>query len=386
MFRADLTAGLIIAACFSAVAIAWLLRKAMPLSLAVPIAFLKVSLPFVYFAFFFDAQWTFLDDGVYLRHAQDLLDHGYGPFASLGETRFYVRLFMLSQGIHFFYTWWNLFALWLFGPHYWAPVYLNILVSSGAVVTFSRLLSDGELPSRYRLYAVVFFALNFEILAWSSVFNLKDVLVMALSLVALRRLLLISAGHVRVGNVFALLGALAVLMGLRYYVPAMLVGSTCLWALFSLRGLQRPTSTAAIVAASLVIGGWVATHAGRSFSYLHVENIAFGVLRFLLTPQPWSLEDNYTFLLVPSIVNWALVPLLFFGIVRLWRDVPELRLMVFYGALMAALYGITPELNGPRERIQLIPIMSLAIFHGAYSLLAEYRASRWNGVVASAPS
>ncbi len=376
MFRAELTPGLLAVAAVCFLLIAAILRRVLPARFSVLIAFVKVAIPFAYYAFFFTPQWTFLDDHVYLSHANDLLAHGFHPLASLTDRAFIVRLLFLSQGIHFFYTWWNMFAVWLLGPHYWSPVFLNVLLSALAVASFGRLLADWSVPRGYRIGATCFFALDVEVLAWSSILDLKDIVVMTFSVTALRALLLMTAGRFAPRTVLALLGSLLILTATRYYVPTVMLAAAACWTLLSLNLLRRPGTAFIVLTSFAAVAVWLLKHADNNLDLVHLQNAGYGLVRFLVTPQPWSLEDNYSFLLIPSIVHWVLLPVLAFGAVRTWRDLPALRLLSLYCLMLMGLYAVVPQLLGPRERLQLTPILSLLTFHGAYSLLGESQAWR----------
>jgi hypothetical protein len=383
MFRAELTSELLAVSVAFIVLITLVLQRVLPARLSLLIALIKIGIPFAYYAFFITGQWTFLDDQVYLSHAKDLLARGFHPLGSLTDRAFIVRLLFLSQGLHFFYTWWNMFAVWLFGPHYWAPVFLNVLLSAFAVVSFSRLLADWSVPRGYRIAATCFFALDVEVLAWSSILDLKDIVVMTFSVSALRALLLITSGRFAVRSVLVMIASMVILTVTRFYVPAMMLAAAVCMMLVSFNVLRRPGTAFLVLMLCVAVGVSLGKHFVSNLWIVQLQNAGFGLLKFLLTPQPWSLEENYSFLLVPSIVHWATFPLLVFGALRLWRDLPAVRLLTVYCLIMFGVYAVSTMLLGPRERIQLIPILSLFTFHGAYSLLVEYKT--WRTRLRSAP-
>jgi len=119
-----------------------------------------------------------------------------------------------------------------------------------------------------------------------------------------------------------------------------------------------------------VLGGVLYAVVGRgllalAWSKLDVEpgSMLFGVVRILLTPQPWSLESNYEYLLIPSTLHaLALVPALA-GISSLWRRLPGARLVVAYYALVVLVFASFPWQQGPRHRYQAVFVLVWGLVH-----------------------
>src|SRR5581483_1368055 len=87
----------------------------------------------------------------------------------------------LSEGYHVLYTWWNLLAQHLFGQHYYSSVFLNVLSTFVSGFVFVRILRLLNFPTAYQRGALIFFLLHWDVLVWSSFVNLKDILVMTLT-------------------------------------------------------------------------------------------------------------------------------------------------------------------------------------------------------------
>ena len=81
------------------------------------------------------------------------------------------------------------------------------------------------------------------------------------------------------------------------------------------------------------------------WSLLDFSNIAVGPFQALLTPRPWNIEEEYSFLLVPSIMHWALIVPTFVGSVLLWKRSKFERLLIIYLVLVICLCSVVPEVQ-----------------------------------------
>ena len=85
--------------------------------------------------------------------------------------------------------------------------------------------------------------------------------------------------------------------------------------------------------------------------------------RFCLTPLPWKIEVNYTFLTIPSILHMAMFLPAVIGAIMLSRECPGARLYLIYLLGAIVFYSATEELQGPRQRVQVSFILAWAQFH-----------------------
>src|SRR5438046_1080340 len=61
-----------------------------------------------------------------------------------------LALFNVSGRVHIIYPWWNLVAIWLFGEHYYSPVFLNVGLTFLAGYFLHRTLGLVGFEKRYR--------------------------------------------------------------------------------------------------------------------------------------------------------------------------------------------------------------------------------------------
>lgn len=351
-FTADLLLAALATAAFGFVMV---VRQLSPAT-ALPVSIIKAVVPLTYFALFFDGSWTFVDDVTYQMHGEELrLD--YGPLSALLQEEGRAKLVELSQGRHFLYAWWNLLAQSLFGEHYYSAVFLNVLLTFFIGVVLFHLLGELGFSQAYQRGALVFFLLHWDVLAWSSLVNLKDVLVMALIAPTLYCLVIVRR-RLRLLPLLGVAFGLFVLTWLRYYIPFFLVGAFVVWVL--LEGRFRWKYLYAVLAGVAFLTlplDWSA------LEYVQPGEIAFGLVRAPLTPQPWSIEDEYSFLLIPSVLHWLLFVPMVIGGGTLWVRAAGARFVLVFLVLMMLFYAVVPELQGPRHRVQLTFAIAWMQFH-----------------------
>lgn len=356
-----LTPGLFLPALLVALLGYAILRRHLTFAATLLVVGVRVLVPLVYFSAF-PLVWTFDDDLAYLHQAAEMRRLGYDPLTALLPDGL-ARLGILAGSTHILYGWYNLLAITVFTPQYHAPVLSNVLATFVAAAALSGILRELEFGDRYRRGCVVFFLLHWDLVVWASFLNLKDVLIMTLTVVALRLLLRLRHG-VRVRDVLALSSVFVLFTALRFYVPILLVAAFAGWLLLGWRGRRKWALVAGATAVGALIVPW-----GAVATYVRPGGVATGLVRFLLTPRPWAVDPGYSFLLFPSIAHWVfVVPALAAGVV-LWRRSPGARLPLLYFGLVLLLYALVPDAQSPRRRVQAIFVLSWLQFHFLWLLV-----------------
>jgi hypothetical protein len=352
------------------------LRISLPAALALGVV--KASIPFLYFGYFSNSAWHLLDDIKYYEMGRLLLTKGNNPFLILFTAGGREQLFSVAGGMHILYYWWNLLALYLFGPYYSSPVFLNVaatFVSAALMAAIARGIGCSE---TYAKYLAVFFLLQWDLLAWSSLVNLKDTLVLLLTVAAIY--FGMQAAQRRQLRYLALLAIpLYAVLWVRFYVPMLLCTAAVLWAAVTLRGWKR---------VSLILfstaGGFVVLHMTSAQAlvgqYLRGDWI-YGVVRFIFTPLPWSISPGYSFLTIPAILHGLMVvPAIIVG-VRLAQRSAGFRFVGLYFLVVILFYGHVPIRQGPRERFQVCWMLAWGEFeclwqvaHSALAWRSEHMA------------
>jgi hypothetical protein len=365
------TLDLAIATALCAVACALLLRRLTSWRVAIPLALAKALLAFVFFGWFYDGTWTILDDIAYYREGRVLAAAGFNPISVLVSKKGIAALFFVGNGTQFLYGWFNFLMQYLLAQAYWAPVFGNIVLTCISAVLLMILARDCGASERYARALGLYFVVQWEVVAWSSFVNVKDLLVMTLTLTLCLGLARI-ASRFTWKSLFLVSLAGFLLFWIRFYVP--LVAGV---ALLATRVRPRSLLRGSVILVSMGVIALLLVLRPMIESVLHmirpgVGDLAYGWLRTLLSPLPWSLETAYGFLQVPALLHFVTFPAAVYGAWLLLRRPGTIRFLFVYAALILVAVAAHPELQGPRHRIQILFLLSWAEFHGLYTLAATF--------------
>jgi hypothetical protein len=337
----------------------------LPLRFSIPIALAKVAIPVAYFSSNASGAFHVLDDLYYYNSALGMLQRGYDALTLLRDPSALYFYMQSMTGSHVGYHLWNLVSLSAFGPWYFSPVLMNVGATFAAGWFFVRILRGLDFPEIYCRFALAFFLLHWDVVAWSSFLNMKDALAMMLTLALLHQVLL----AVRRPSALRLAGvalAAAPLLFLRFYVPVVVLAATLLYLVSSGRLLFAGVAALGLGAGLYLrfpglVGAW---------SQVDLGGVA-GLPRFLMTPLPWNLTPGYEFLLIPSALHLLLLLPALAVAPRLWHDYPQSRLLLLYLAVALALYAFVPGLQGVRQRFQMGFVLAWLQFHALWSMLGH---------------
>lgn len=355
---------LVLAAVFAGVVGYLVLRRLLSPGAALSVTLVKVAVPFVYFGWIYDGTWSFLDDFQYLEEGRRLLAAEYDPIGALMDPSAIGMLFSMAGGRHILYGWWNLLGQYLFGEYYFAPVFLNVALLFGAAWLFARLLREAGYRRTYIQWAVVFFVLHWELLAWSSFINLKDIVVLFLTLLALLGVLRLRAGDRKLRWIGLLAAVGFLFFWVRFYVPLLIGGTVIGWTILRRRGRGGFRLAAVAVSAGVVLLWLIDLPLDR----IEPQNLLYGFYHYLLTPLPWKVADHYSFLAVTASLHLIMFVPAVIGAAMLWQESDEGRLVILYLLGVSAGYAIVPALVGPRQRVQVTFVVLWAQFHALYHL------------------
>lgn len=350
--------------------ITWTVTRSVLLGLS--LSFVKAGVFLVYFAAFFDGTWTFLDDWTYLASGQALVERGVSVTNSLAHLPL---LFSTAGGKHFVYHLFNADAARLFGPAYYAPVALNIVLTFVAAGFMAGAAKAGLHFSR-RLAAGLFASLVLypDVVAWSTVMNGKDTLVMTGTAMAVYVISQAEVGrNRRAVNLALVLGF--VMFFTRFYTPLMMLAAFGLALMLSSSGRRSPWLWILMILGGAGVLGVLGKHGLTDALNLLLQNLVsplYGAIRYLLTPIPFNTTEHYSFLDLPQVFYWALMPFFVYGVYRVWRRATlTARFSVIYFLSMVALYAMFAELQGPRHRYQLDGLIVLFQFVGFISVFRQ---------------
>jgi hypothetical protein len=340
-------------------------RLYLSLGAALFVSLLKSSVGLFFFAYFNYGQWYMRDDLMYMELSLEMKARGHTPWNTLIGSTHLEPLSAIAGSEHTLYYWWNLLAFWLFGEHYHAAVFLNIMLTFVAGYLMARLLLECGFLRRYTDAFFIFFVLHWDVLSWSSFVNLKDVLVLTLTLSCYFFLF----RFIRQISLQSLLGLGTsgyLLLTLRHYVPPFIVAASGIWAFCYWQDRRKYLVGVLIACVVLLLRPWETKY----MDYFQISNPLFSAVRFLLMPQFWTvMQPNEGFLEIPALIHWLLFVPMFYGAFLLWREFPLLRIMFIYFAIMTCFYTVVPQLQGMRQRFQLVFVLAICQFHVLWLLL-----------------
>lgn len=316
----------------------------------------KVGIFVVYFALVFNGTYTFIDDWTYLEGGSKLAEDGVG-ITNLHQNWEYAL--MIGGGDHFIYYLYNAYAQRLFGNYYFSPVTINIVLTVMIAYVGSRLaVNEFKFTSNQARYLYLFLLFHPDILAWSNVMNGKDILVLLLHVLILFVASLFFCNKMR--SAFLLgIPVVLILLFLRFYVPLLFVLALLLSILVG-RNLSIRNRLRFLIAGALGMVGAATWIGVDGITYVNTqlrENLVhplYGFVRMILTPIPFNTEPAYSFLDVPALLHWLMIPLVVVGVFTIYRlKTPFSAFFIAYFFIFIFVYSVFGELQGPRHRVQL---------------------------------
>lgn len=338
--------------------------KHLGLVAALLISLLRVGLTLVYFSYLFTNDMLMKDDQVYHELSVFLFDRGWGPIRMILEPQGFREVGAFVGSGHNFYYWWNLLAFTLFGKFYYSAVFLNVGLTFVSAALLYQLLLESQCTKTYAKYCCIFFLLHWDIITWSSFVNLKDMLVLTLTILSMLTMakLLKSFSIAKLLIVLAVFGLFTMI---RYYLPALLTMAGLTWHILE----KRNWKIIALVPIAILVALTLMPSVIRDLSYFQIGLPFYPALRFFLMPQFWTLEPNEQFLFISALCHWLLFIPLLYGATLIWKLSPVGRLVLIYSAVIIAFYSLVPELQGYRHRMQISFAIAWCQFHALWMLL-----------------
>ncbi len=368
MMGQGLTSELVFAAAAVFVFGVLMTSRALGLGAALSTALIKSGLPLIYFAYLYRGEMLLKDDQVYFAYSTELFLRGFGPLNILLDPAGLEQIKAVVGSQHILYYWWNLLAFSFFGVSYYAPVFLNVALTFAAGAALMRYVRAAGFSCTYTKCFGIFFLLHWDILTWSSFFNLKDMLVLTLTILSLSWLAELGE-RLRLRPVLGLAGVIWCFSRLRYYLPLLLLAASAVWFAACLK--QRRVFLLLIIGAGLAAAYALGPESsGRDAHHIQLVLPFYPAIRFLLMPQFWTLQPNEHFLFPATVMHWLLFGPLLFGAAALWGKGARCRLVLIYMAVLIAFYSLVPELQGYRHRLQLCFIIGWCQFEALWNAFA----------------
>lgn len=316
-------------------------------------SFLKAGLFIVYFGFVFDGTFTFSDDWKYISGGNEVINYDI-RISNLNEN--FVTALTISQSNHFVYYIYNAYSIRFFGNEYYAPVAMNILLTVLIALLGSLVVKYGfGFSKKEKKWFFALLLIHPDILAWSTIANLKDILVLLLHVQLLLSVILLYKS--RYFFTFLLLTpTLMILFFLRFYVPVLFAVAFFI-SHFNIKTNRNRMFFLGGLLIILVIMTIVGTNTIQ-YAFVNIKkywsNPVYGFIKFLITPIPFNTEEEYSFLNFPALIHWFLLPFVFIGFQKIRRTgTPFCRFFICYCICFFCLSSIYTLTQGPRHRVQL---------------------------------
>lgn len=355
----------------------------MNLGISAFVSVFKSSSFFLYFKFYFNPEWTHVDDLTYYQNAASLLDQNW-TFISIIKKPLVDQIIMFGGSKHILYDLFNVASQQILGSYYHSAICINIIITFLIVFIWKLIVKSVFDDTKTIMMFCVFSLLHWDLWAWSTFVNLKDTLVLLLTSVGLLSLVYLTNKNRLLGATLMTISILGLLL-LRFYIPLFFIISYCVY--FMLNVWIRTRRSSKIFILIICFGAMLLGMAGIQVIFTKELSIfasklslpIIGIPRYLITPIPINVQHEYYFLLFPSIFHFLLAPLAAWGFYSLLCNSPKhIKLLVIYFLIMVCFYGTFSELQGPRHRVQLLFFISLYQFIGLYNLV-KYTLSQLKG-------
>jgi len=329
--------------------------------IALGLMFIKVTIVVVYFCGFADGAWFYGGDdtGIFERGMQ-LASTGRSPItiwthhhtAYLARSRDSLILIYLH----------NYLAIYFMGAYYYAPILLNVLLTSVTVACLAKVIRNICDDPRYVTYFVIFASLHWSVLAWSSFLNLKGPTVTCLLSIAL--LAITNMPRNMVANCMALLATLYLMTKVRFYFPAFVLGGLAIERLSIVWGNFPSYKVVLLLISGVIVVAYIVdSEIVLFFKMSNFIRFPYEFLHFILQPMPWRITEPASYLFLPSILHWIMFVPTIIGGLMIWRIHRTGRVIVGIVVAGAMFYGLVSAIASTRHRMPFDIVIIVMQYH-----------------------
>lgn len=318
-----------------------------------------------------------LDDQSYFENSLKVYTYLDGNIFKIFERDSVAYMGMLAGGFHFGYYIYIFISFLIFGPFYYSAVLLNIFLTSVVASMLFKTLKLAELDTNFIYFFTIFFSIHWDIITWSSFINLKDILVLFFTVWALKIFLELSFKRKYLAPLIKLTVIAFALFFLRFYLVYFLSITGLIYfiviKLFKIRSrwlnyLTKPLLV--IIMPIMFYLAFVKLFSSNLDDVGGTTNVILGFFRFLITPFPFSIEKDYSFLFFSAILHWLCLPFLIHGgVIFVKRYFNEFLPLLILTLLLCVFYGSFAELQGPRHRVLILYFIILLQALSIYEVL-----------------
>ncbi|MDA8787048.1 hypothetical protein N9N19_05840 [Porticoccaceae bacterium] len=328
------------------------------------LSFVKSGAFILYFGLFFDGSYILGDDLSYFKVGLTITEQQITFFNFIG--RWDEMMALIPDGHKLYYIY-NTVAIKLFGGSYFSAVALNVILTVAiAYYGTTLVVREGWMsPAKGKLF-FAFLLIHPYIFIWSNTVNIKDILVLFLTVLLLHSVSLFFKYRISTALFIGFIVSVMFLF-LRFYIPLMFAVALIL-SLFVLRGgrYRRRLLFYSSIPLFALFGllGLAGLQAALREVTEYFVNPMFGIPRFILTPVPFN-TGLYSFLDYPALFHWFMMPAVVVGFHIVYKcKTPFAKFFITYFLLMICLYGVAGHFQGPRQRLQLEFMLAVFQFFG----------------------
>jgi hypothetical protein len=349
---------------------------------ALSVAMIKSLVYLIFFLFFFNNHnFNFIDSLTYLDNSIFFFEN-YSFLEMLLEPR---KIIIPKSGAHTFYYYWSYISFFLFGPYIHSPITLNILSTFlGSYYLYKISKEFLNLSIKNSTLLAVIYCLHWEIVPWSSFFNLRDILIQV-TIISIIYYTLKFTNQINLKNLIMLFLALFILRYLRTHMAYLFIlnlGVIFFCATFFFKkNIQKIiisfTLSIVLVLIIFLYGHEIFLKLYESWSINFNFNYGIKILRLFLSPLPIprTIYQGYGFLTFASIINLLTFPLLILGIFysfRIKKNILNSFILLFTFFLMIIVIGSYENIQGPRQRLMMTPLILIYTLLGLNYIYIAY--------------
>jgi len=342
------------------------------------IAALKLMTPIVYFTFFFDGTFTALDDWNYLEKSKEIHEK-YG-FSVLYDFSLAPHLMGHVGSLHYLNYAFQSVLVGVWGSYYYVPVFVNVSLTGVATLYLFKILILAGLGRNTSRLIALYFTLHISLIAWSSFMNLRDVVILTLTVV----LFYCTRSLDQEAKLKFIIGIVVfgiLMLFVRSYIPFIVLGLEACFFIFS-RKLSVHKRIVIIFVTCIFAIYWGERVVLSGLRHLQLgPELLPGIAKFILTPAPWQVAENYKFLVFDAIQHWVMFPFMLVGAFFMFKNYPTLRPVFMYALVLVLLYSAVPGQNGPRYRLQFLFVVAPCQLYGLWVVFNSLRTAaltiRW---------
>ncbi len=338
--------------------------------IALGIMFIKVSIVVIYFCGFADGTWFYGgDDKGLFQRGLSLAETGRNPLTiwSHHQAVYLANSLNSLWGIYVH----NYLAIFIMGPHYYAPIFLNVLITAITVTCLAKVIRPLSNDLSYLTYFVIFASLHWTTLAWSSFLNLKGPSVACLMAIALLAITNLSRHFLK--NGLALLVCFYLMTKIRYYFPAFILGGLVVEKIFEYTGIFFRKKNLLLIVPLCGIAAWdfVPRQIGLFVNLANFSGFPYGFIHFILQPLPWRVTEPATYLILPSVLHLIMFIPMIIGGVMIWKKHSVGRLII--GVVLSGwiFYGLVDVVATTRHRIPFDMLIIVMHYHFIWELFIK---------------